>query len=208
MELLLDPAEEFSPAEVRELLKPTYLSLRALQTLIDNLLESSSIEAGQFTIRRQQTHLNEILAHALQLVEPLLERRQQPVSVGQPGSLPAIHADPARLTQVMVNLLANASKYSPPHKTIDVRLEEVGGTLRVSVADQGPGIPETERGDVFRSFVRGERVDSEQYGIGLGLYVVQTTVAAHGGRVGIDDRPGGGSVVWFELPLLEGSNVA
>lgn len=208
MELLLDPAESLSAAEMRELLKPTYLSLRGLQTLIDNLLESSSIEAGQFTLRRQPVDLNAILAQALQLVEPALERRQQPVSVGQPGSLPVIYADPARLTQALVNLLVNASKYSPPHKAIDVRVEQVGAALRISVADQGPGIPEAERADVFRSFVRRETADSEQYGIGLGLYVVQTTVAAHGGRVGIDDRPGGGSIVWFELPLQEGNHGA
>ena len=67
------------------------------------------------------------------------------VSVVEPGSLPAIHSDPARLTQVLVNLLANASKYSPPHKTIDVRVEQLGDALRISVADQGPGIPEAER---------------------------------------------------------------
>lgn len=204
MELLLDQAENLSAAEMRELLKPTYLSLRGLQTLIDNLLESSSIEAGQFTLRRQPVDLNAILAQALQLVEPLLERRQQPVSVVQPGSLPPIYGDPARLTQVLVNLLANASKYSPPHRTIDVRVEQLGDALRISVADQGPGIPEAERADAFSSFVRGEAADSEQVGIGLGLYVVKTTVAAHGGRVGIDDRPGGGAIVWFELPVQEG----
>jgi signal transduction histidine kinase len=126
--------------------------------------------------------------------------------VGQPGSLPALTGDPARLTQVLVNLLANASKYSPPRKAIDVRVEQAGAALRISVADQGPGIPEAERVNVFRSFVRGETADREQYGIGLGLYVVQAAVAAHGGRVGIDDRPGGGSVVWFELPLQEGNS--
>lgn len=208
MELLLDPAEPLSAAEMRELLKPTYLSLRGLQTLIDNLLESSSIEAGRFSLRRQPVDLNAVLAQALQLVEPLLERRQQPVSVGQPGSLPVIYGDPARLTQVLVNLLANASKYSPAQKPIDVRVEQRGAALRISVADQGPGIPEAERADVFRGFVRGEMADSEQYGIGLGLYVVKTAVAAHGGHVGIDDRPGGGSIVWFELPLQEGNNGA
>lgn len=201
MELLLDPAERFSADEMRQLLKPSYLSLRALQTLIDNLLESSSIEAGQFTIRRQPTDLNQVLENALQMVAPLFERRRQLVSLGEPGSLPAIEGDPARLTQAIVNLLANASKYSPPQKAIDVRVEEIDGALRVSVADQGPGIPAGDRDEVFHRFVRLESEDSEQYGVGLGLYVVKTTVEAHGGRVGIDDRPGGGSIVWFALPL-------
>ncbi|MDT8306778.1 MAG: ATP-binding protein [Anaerolineae bacterium] len=201
MELLLDPDERFSASEMRELLKPSYLSLRALQTLIDNLLESSSIEAGQFAIRLEATDVNQVLAGALQMVAPLLERRRQTVSVSEPGALPAVDGDPARLTQVVVNLLANASKYSPPQSTIDVRVEQLGVVLRVSVADQGPGIPAAERSEVFRRFVRLETKDGEQYGVGLGLYVVKTTVEAHGGRVGIDDRPGGGALVWFELPL-------
>ncbi len=203
MELLLDPENQFSVEEMRQLLKPSYLSQRALQNLIDNLLESSAIEAGQFALRRQPTDLNQVLANALQMVAPLLERRRQLLSLEEPGSLPLLEADPARLTQAVVNLLANASKYSPPQKTIDLRVEKRPGALRISVADQGPGIPTAERSDAFGRFVRLESGDSEQYGVGLGLYVVKTTVAAHGGRVGIDDRPGGGAIVWFELPLPE-----
>lgn len=203
MELLLDSENQFSVEEMRQLLKPSYLSQRALQNLIDNLLESSAIEAGQFALRRQPTDLNQVLANALQMVAPLLERRRQLLSLEEPGSLPLLEADPARLTQAVVNLLANASKYSPPQKTIDLRVEKRPGALRISVADQGPGIPTAERSDAFGRFVRLESGDSEQYGVGLGLYVVKTTVAAHGGRVGIDDRPGGGAIVWFELPLPE-----
>jgi PAS domain S-box-containing protein len=201
MELLLDPEERFSAEEMRQLLEPSYLSLRALQTLIDNLLESSSIEAGQFALRRQPVDLNQVLASALQMVSPLLERRRQLLSLGEPGTLPVIDGDPARLTQAIVNLLANASKYSPPETAIDLQVAEMDGALRVSVADQGPGIPPAGRGEVFRRFVRLDSEDSEQYGVGLGLYVVKTAIEAHGGRVGIDDRPGGGAVVWFELPL-------
>ncbi|MCB0240867.1 MAG: HAMP domain-containing histidine kinase, partial [Anaerolineae bacterium] len=74
-------------------------------------------------------------------------------------------------------------------------------SLRVSVADRGPGIPEGERDQLFRRFVRLDAQAGEQYGIGLGLYVVKTIVEAHQGRLGVDDRPGGGSVFWFELPV-------
>ncbi|HSM56616.1 MAG TPA: ATP-binding protein, partial [Candidatus Sulfomarinibacteraceae bacterium] len=209
IELLLDPAEDFSTDEMRELLKPTYLSLRALQTLIDNLLESSSIEAGQFTIQKRPTDLNVVLENALRMVGPLLERRRQPLTVGEPGALPIVPADAGRLTQVLVNLLANASKYCPPGAPVDIHVRQEAGALRIAVADRGPGIPLGERATVFRRFVRGGQygaadADGEQYGIGLGLYVVKTVVEAHGGRVGVDDRPGGGSIFWFELPLNNG----
>jgi signal transduction histidine kinase len=73
--------------------------------------------------------------------------------------------------------------------------------LRLAVADRGAGIPPAERVNLFRRFVRLDRSDGEQYGVGLGLYVVKHTIEAHRGRVGIEDRPGGGSLFWVELPL-------
>lgn len=206
MELMLDPDETLTADEMRQLLKPSYVSLRALQTLINNLLDSSSIEAGQFTLYRQPTDPDQVLEGALDIVGPLLERRRQQIVTGESGLLPVIHADPARLTQVLVNLLVNASKYSPPGKPIDVNLVRQGESLRVSVADRGPGIPPDERDNIFRRFVRRETGDREQYGVGLGLFVVQATVRAHDGRVGVEDRPGGGSVFWFELPLSGGED--
>lgn len=203
MELLMDE-DELSAAEMRELLKPIHLSLVSLQTLIDNLLESSRIEAGRFSIRRQSVDLNQVITDAVRVVQPLLERRNQTLSLTEPAFLPSLMGDPARLTQVLVNLLSNASKYSVPNTTIDLGVEQIGGRLHVSVADWGPGIPAEERKNLFRRFVRLDTRGSEQYGIGLGLHVVKTTVEAHGGRVGVDDHPGGpggGSVFWFDLPI-------
>ena len=71
----------------------------------------------------------------------------------------------------------------------------------MSVADRGPGIPPAERLNLFRRFVRLDVQDDGEYGTGLGLYVVKTTIEAHGGQVGIEDRPGGGSIFWFEVPM-------
>lgn len=207
MEFLLDPAEALAADEMRELIKPSYLSLRTLQMLIDNLLESSSIEAGRFTLRKRIVAANQILENALSLVGPLLERRLQPVTVSEPTELPELEADPARLTLALVNLLVNASKFSPTGQPIDIRLEFKSQTIRFSVADRGPGIPSHERMNLFRRFVRLNSVDEEQYGIGLGLYVVKSTIEAHDGRVGIEDNPGGGSIFWFELPISEVESV-
>ncbi len=201
MELLLDEQEKLSAAEMRELLKPSYLSLSSLQTLIDNLLESSSIEAGEFVVRLRPCHIQDAITDALHIVRPLLERRQQAITRHEPADLPQIQADPARLTQVMVNLLTNASKYSPHGAMITLETQLGDGRLRTAVCDEGPGIPPTERANLFHRFVRLDSVDREQYGIGLGLYVVKTVIEAHDGRVGVDDRPGSGSVFWFELPI-------
>lgn len=207
IELLLDEVEDLTAAEIRELLKPTHLSLLSLQTLIDNLLETSSIEAGHFTLRKRLIDLNQVITDALHIVRPLLERRHQSLSLtAEPAYFPRVLADPSRLVQVLVNLLVNASKYSAIGQPIDVRLEQINHTLRVSVMDRGPGILPADRVNLFHRFVRLNGQYEEQYGIGLGLYLVKTAVEAHSGRVGIDDREGGGSVFWFELPLATGEN--
>jgi signal transduction histidine kinase len=201
MELLLDPAEALTAEEMRELIKPSYLSLRTLQTLIDNLLASSNIEAGQFNLTRRRVTANQILENAVRLAGPLLERRRQAITVSEPAELPELDADPTRLTLALVNLLVNASKYSPIGEPIDIQIKQKGNMLGFYVADRGPGVPTNERLNLFRRYVRLNSVDEEQYGIGLGLFVVKSTIEAHGGSVGIEDNPGGGSVFWFELPL-------
>ncbi len=203
MELLLDERENFTLAEVRQLLRPTHVSLLSLQTLIDNLLESSSIEAGQFALRFRAFHIHEAIENAVNIAQPLLERRDQALSLAESPQLPVIEGDPARLTQVLVNLIINASKYSPIGQPIELQLAQQADALHVGVADRGPGVPPAERSHLFRSFVRLDSGDQEQYGIGLGLFVVKTIVEAHGGQVGISDQPGGGSLFWFEIPLRQ-----
>lgn len=203
IELLLEEVDTLSAAEIRELLKPTYLSLRGLQNLIDNLLESSSIEAGRFVLHQRRVDLNQVIHDALGVVQPLFDRRRQQVMIEEPAHPPELIADPARLTQVLVNLLTNAGKYSPIGAVIEIRVRQSADMLRLSVADRGPGIPPDERANVFRRFVRLTATDGEHYGVGLGLFVVRTTIEAHGGRVGVDGRSGGGSIFWFELPLAQ-----
>jgi two-component system sensor histidine kinase KdpD len=113
--------------------------------------------------------------------------------------------DPMRVTQVIVNLLSNASKYSPVRSPIELSAElSDGQTVRVSVADRGEGIDPSDRENLFRRFVRLEPADPGQYGVGLGLSVVKAIVEEHGGQVGVEARPSGGSVFWFTLPLQGG----
>lgn len=204
LELLMDDVDTLSPAEIRELLRPLHLSLLGLRTLIDNLLESSSIEAGRFTLRKRPGDLNQIIGAALQMVQPLLERRRQSVSLTAAPDLPVVEVDAPRLTQALVNLLTNASKYSDIGSAIDLTVEQRADAIRIAVADRGPGVPAAERAALFGRFVRVDKPDKEQYGIGLGLSVVKSTVEAHGGRAGIDNRTGGGAIFWFELPLKKG----
>jgi PAS domain S-box-containing protein len=206
IELLMENIRSLSPAEAEELLNSMYLSTTSLQHLIDNLLESSKIEANHFSIRRRPTPLNSILAEACRTMQPLLSRRRQPLAITEPLHLPQISADPVRLVQVIVNLLSNASKYSPPATPIDLTVEQQGSLLRLEIADRGSGIPPNQRESIFRRFLRLRsegRKPGEDYGTGLGLAVVKAIVEAHGGDVGVRERDGGGSVFWFTLPFSE-----
>jgi len=201
LELLLDELDDLSPTEQRELLKSVQLSVGSLQTLVSNLLESTSIEAGQFVIRRHPLEMNAVLAEAVRIIQPLLDRRRQDLVLIQPFRLPPVEADPVRLVQLLVNLLSNASKYSPLGQKIDLGLDVFDHNLLIAIADRGPGIPENERADVFQHFVRLAMENSDQYGAGLGLSVVKHIVDGHGGTISIDDRPGGGAIFWITLPL-------
>lgn len=202
VELLLEELEGLSKAEIQELLNSTHMSVSGLQTLIDNLLESISIEAGRFQIRRRLVDLNGVIESAIRMMKPLLNRRQQNLRVEKADKIPKVHVDPTRLTQVLVNLISNASKYSPVDETIELSIRQhKDHYLRIAVADRGPGIPNAERADVFRRFVRLDVHEGAQFGIGLGLSVVKAIVEEHGGTVGVDDRPGGGTIFWFTLPL-------
>lgn len=202
VELLLEEVDSLTSEEAAELLASIHRSVTGLQALIDNLLESARIEAGHFTIRRLPTNLADVLDEAADMVNPLLVRRRQRLTISQPEGLPLIHVDPTRLTQVIVNLLSNACKYGPIGEAIDLTAERPeADLLRVSVADRGEGIPPAERGNLFRRFVRLAAHDGTQYGVGLGLSVVKAIVEEHGGQVGVDERPGGGSIFWFTIPL-------
>lgn len=144
---------------------------------------------------------NKVLADAIHVVQPLLDRRQQLLVLTEPLRLPPLQADPIRLTQVIVNLLTNASKYSPAGQKIDIGIDVMDNQMLIAVADRGPGIPIGDREDIFRYFKRLAVEDTDQYGTGLGLSVVKSIVEGHGGAISIDDRPGGGSIFWITLPL-------
>jgi K+-sensing histidine kinase KdpD len=203
LEILMNELENLSPADQRELLRSMHLSTASLQTLVNNLLESTSIEAGHFAIHRRPVVLNKVLAEAVHIVQPLLDRRAQYLVLTQPFQLPPLLADPIRLAQVFINLLSNASKYSPLEQKIDLGIDVMGDRLLIAVADRGFGIPENEKADIFGYFTRLAVEDSDQYGAGLGLSVVKSIVEGHGGTISIDDRPGGGSIFWITLPLAE-----
>ncbi len=204
VELLMDQAPDLSAEESEELLTSLHLGVLGLQTLIDNLLEGASIEAGRFRVHPRSSSLDGIMAEAIRTMQPLLDKRGQSLTIELPADIPLVRADPRRTTQVLVNLLSNASKYGPDDGEIEIGATVSGDWVRITVADSGPGIPPEAREDLFRRFEHPASSDAKaQVGAGLGLSVVKAVVEAHGGTVGVKDRTQGGSVFWFTLPREE-----
>lgn len=203
-ELLMDQAPTLSREELQELLSGLHLSILSLQTLIDNLLEGARLEAGRFRVFPQPADLELLITEAVRVMEPLAVKHNQYLNLELPAAIPPVQADPRRTTQVLINLISNAVKYSPDESEITLRVTIMDRLARVAIADCGPGVPEDYRPDLFRPFVRPASMDNLlRHGAGLGLSVAKAIVDAHGGQVGVEDRPGGGSVFWFTLPLAE-----
>lgn len=204
IELLIDQAPDLAPAELDELLKSLHLGVFGLQTLVDNLLESASIETGHFRVFPRPYDLDKVIAEAIQTMQPLLDKYDQTLILQVPPDLPLVQADPRRVVQVLVNLISNASKYGPEAAEINLSATQQEKWVKIEVADRGPGISRPYRELLFHRFEYPTSAQEErQVGAGLGLSVVKAIVDAHGGQVEVEDRPGGGSVFWFTLPAAE-----
>jgi two-component system sensor histidine kinase KdpD len=120
--------------------------------------------------------------------------------------LPEVPIDPVQIDQVLSNLLENATRFSPPGGEIMVSAAPWQRSVRVRVADQGPGIPPEERDRVFEPFFRRDAGETRT-GSGLGLAIARAIVLAHGGRIWVEGSPSGGAAVVFELPVAESEPV-
>jgi signal transduction histidine kinase len=186
IELLLDNLDTMAPAQRRELTESLQRGALRLTRLIDNLLESVRIESGQLAIRRQSVDLAEVIEDARELIGSLLTLRRQRLEVLLPEELPLIEGDKHRLTQVFVNLLANANKFAPENSTVRIGCAADDGRLAVWVEDEGPG-PSSPAGEgLFAPFSRGADEEPEPGGLGLGLWIVRSIVERHGGTVTLE----------------------
>jgi signal transduction histidine kinase len=184
VELLRAGLNELQPAEQSQLLANVERGVLRLMRLIDNLLESVRIEAGQLAVRSQLIDLGIPVHEAVELLGPLLEQQQLKVSIDLAALAERrIPGDEQRLQQVFVNLLANAIKHAPAGSTIRIGAELSGASALVWVEDEGPGIPAGDSKALFERFRRGEHSEPDSPGLGLGLWIVRSIVERHAGSV-------------------------
>lgn len=201
VELMLDGLESMPRERLGELLESLQRGTLRLTRLIDNLLESVRIESGQLGIRRQPVALAQVVEDAEDLIAGLLEQRRQRLRVAIPDDLPVITGDAQRLTQVVTNLLANASKFGPEDSELVVGAETRGDKVELWVEDSGPGAPELEGTSIFERFYRAADQEPDPRGLGLGLWIVKSIVERHGGEVRAARTPDGHTRFTVTLPL-------
>ena len=169
-----------------------------LNRLVGNLLDMTRLEAGAMKLRLEPGDLQDVIGSALTQLETRLGTRQVVVDVGE--DLPPVPMDFALISQVLVNLLDNALKYSPPESPIEVKARLAGAYVEIEVADRGTGIPPEDLSRVFDKFYRVRRPGSVS-GTGLGLSICQGIVQAHRGFIVAENRSGGGTAITVALPV-------
>jgi two-component system, OmpR family, sensor histidine kinase KdpD len=185
-------------AEQRETADAIQDEARRMSTLVSNLLDMARIESGEVTLNLQWQPLEEVVGAALDAARSMLHGHH--VAVQLPRDLPLVKFDAVLIERVLVNLLENVSKYTPPGSTVTLSAQVAGDRLNVSVADDGPGLPIGREEAVFQKFTRGER-ESSTPGVGLGLAICRAIVESHQGKITASQRPGGGAIFTFTLPL-------
>jgi two-component system sensor histidine kinase KdpD len=187
-------------AAERQLLETADTEARRLHRLVNNLLSMTRLEAGVSTVKTEPHDLLDLVSAALEELGASAGQRQ--VSFDIPEDLPLVPMDFRLITHVFINLLSNALKYSPPDQPVEVRGRIIDDQLEVLVVDRGVGVPPEDLGRVFEKFYRVAEFGSSN-GLGLGLAICKAFIEAHGGRIGLENNPMGGTIVRFVIPFHE-----
>jgi PAS domain S-box-containing protein len=187
--------------EVAELTAVAERNGQRLLDLINDILDIEKIESGKLYLAPEVMPLDEVVREAMVLNKAFGERFN--VTFQSHGDIPErkVHADRKRLLQVMTNLLSNAAKFSPEGEVVEISSADAGPSVRVAVHDRGSGVPEAFRSRIFGRFTQADSTATRQKGgSGLGLAICKRLIELMHGRIGFEDRPGGGTTFWFELP--------
>jgi two-component system clock-associated histidine kinase SasA len=179
-------------------------STEHVQNRINEMLDMARMEMGTLQIQTEPVEPGPVLQDMADYVRLSAQKRGQTVKVKIPASLPAIMADKDRLCQVLINLLDNASRYTPTGGEITLGAEVTPPFLRFFVRDNGKGIEEKERAHLFEPYYRTERDRDRISGLGLGLALCKMLVEKHGGAIDVDSEVGRGTTFFFTIPLIKG----
>jgi two-component system sensor histidine kinase KdpD len=190
--------EVLTPSARKDLAETIYEESQRLNRLVRNLLDMTRLVSGAVKVGKEWQAIEGVVGAALGRLEEQLRGRD--VAVHVPPDLPPVPIDEVLVEQLLVNLLENAVKYTPPGSPIEISASKTDGAVAVEVADRGPGVPPELADKIFEKFYRLPR-DTTGAGAGLGLAICRGIVEAHGGKIAVHDRDGGGAVFRFTLPI-------
>lgn len=171
-----------------------------LLKLISDILDLSKIEAGRMELSCEDLSVTNIFGEVVSALRPLAEKKSQTLSSSADHSL-AVHADATRFKQILMNLVANAIKFTPEGGRIELMAQRLDRQVQVKVRDNGPGIPKEEQERIFDAFYRLRKSGETAEGTGLGLAITESLVKLQGGSLALESEPGQGSCFYFSLPV-------
>jgi signal transduction histidine kinase len=197
LELLLDNVVPPTPEQLQTIYEQNLL----LGRLVRDLQLLALADAGELQIVRVPTQFREILQRVIAHIHPTLEEKQIALEAQIADDLPTVAVDPQRIEQVLLNLLDNACRYTPPGGKIVLSAYREDGAVHVSVRDGGPGIAPEDLPHIFERFYRGDKSRARSSGgTGLGLSIAKALIEAHGGRIWAENAPQGGACFHFTVP--------
>jgi signal transduction histidine kinase len=199
-ELLIDKVYDGTPEKMQDVLQRIDSNGRHLLGLINDVLDLSKIEAGQLTLALSDYALKNIVHTVFSALEPLAKGKQIAFKADVPPDLPPGYGDERRLTQVVLNLVGNAIKFTDVGEVV-VKAAKENGSLQVTVRDTGPGICESDRAKLFQEFQQADNaITRKKGGTGLGLAISKRIIELHGGKIWVESALGHGSTFSFTLP--------
>jgi len=191
------------PEQAQELLTISQRNSDRLLQLINDILDIEKLEAGKMPFNMQEVDLLALLKNSIEVNQAYANQLNVRIEFKTELATARVSVDPDRFSQVMANLLSNASKFSPNGDVISVKLEKAHKDYRVSVSDHGPGIPEDFKTILFEKFTQVDASDTRsQGGTGLGLSISRTIIEQMNGTIGFESKEGQGSSFYFHLPVL------
>jgi signal transduction histidine kinase len=201
-ELILDGIYGETPEKAHNVLKRVEINGKHLLGLVNDVLDFSKIETGEFKLSLDAYSIKDVVYNVFSAVEPLATKKNLDLKVDVPSDLPGAHGDERKLTQVLLNLVGNAIKFTDAGE-VAIKVAASNGALSVAVHDTGPGIDPADQSKLFEEFHQADNsITKAKGGTGLGLAIARRIVELHGGRLWVESRPGDGAIFTFTIPTM------
>jgi signal transduction histidine kinase len=198
--LLAEELEHVTDKSTQKLIQTIIHNSSTLEKRLAELLDTVRTGSGKIQLQLEPVDIKSIIQGTCIQIAPLIQGKNHTLATDVPSALPLVRGDGPRLEQVMLNLLTNAVKFTPPGGRISINAREEGDGLIISVKDNGIGIPREEQPRLFKAYSRIQSDRQKQPGLGLGLAIAKQVVELHGGKIWVDSESGSGSTFYFTLP--------